>query len=379
MPIGSDMRDYRILIVGAGIAGLALGRALRKAGFWPEIIERATAWEAGGTGIYLPANGIRALRALGLEDRVLARAAVIRRQRFLNHRGHLLMDIDLERVWGACGPCLALPRAELHRALLDGADGVPIRMGVTPRSLEEVQRVRVVFSDGTAGEYDLVVGADGIRSSVRRLAFDDRPPVAVGQVSWRFVTTCPPGVTAWSAMLGEGKTFLTIPIGQGLVYCYCDEAAGGGANERRGGGLDRVRATFSAFAPPVPEILASLGERTEVHASPIEEVAQQCWGRGRVLLVGDAAHAMSPNMAEGASLALEDALVLAQSLESRPTVEAAAEAYGLRRHLRTRWVRQQTRRRDHLRSLPSAIRDLTLRTLGRHIFLANYRRLAETF
>jgi 2-polyprenyl-6-methoxyphenol hydroxylase-like FAD-dependent oxidoreductase len=369
------MPDYRILIVGAGIAGLACARTLRSAGFSPEIVERATAWQPEGAGIYIPANGGRALRALGLWEPVATRAATIPRQRFLDHRGRLLGDIDLHRVWGECGPCLALHRSDLHQVLREGAARTPIRMGTTPRSLDQDGGVRVGFGDGTSGEYDLVVGADGIRSTVRRLAVDPRPPIPRGQLSWRFVTSCPPGITTWTTMLGRGRAFLTIPIGQGLVYCYADEPDHRDRAEPAGGNLERLRAAFADFGPPVPEILEWLDESTHLHVAPIEEVAAERWGRGRVVLIGDAAHGMSPNMAEGASLAFEDALTLADSLRGHPTIEAALVEFVRLRHPRTAWVRQQTHRRDSLRSFPSPLRTVILRAFGQRMFVSNYRPL----
>jgi FAD-dependent urate hydroxylase len=199
------MEHCRILIVGGGLAGLALARALQQAGFDPEVIERAGRWDGGGTGMYLPANGVRALRALGLDQAVAARAAEISHQRLLDHRGRRLVTIDLGQLWGALGPCLALPRAELHQVL---RDGVLVRLGRSVRSLDHLDGpVGVTFDDGIGGEFDLVVGADGLRSTVRRLAVDQRPPIPVGQHSWRSWRparrSSPPGR---SCLAGEARS-----------------------------------------------------------------------------------------------------------------------------------------------------------------------------
>jgi FAD-dependent urate hydroxylase len=344
---------------------------LRRAGFDPEVIERAERWDGGGTGMYLPANGVRALRALGLEAAVAARAAPIPRQRLLDHRGRLLADIDLRELWGDVGPCLALPRADLHKVL---RDGVPVRTGRTVTSLERVDGpVAVRFDDGGDGEYDLVVGADGLHSGIRRLAGDRRPPVAVGQQSWRWLSGAdgPPEVTTWTVLLGRGASFLTVPMGGGAVYCYADATGGNGDGDP----LGRLRERFAGFAAPVPGLLARLRDPADVHAAPIQQVAAEQWGRGAVVLVGDAAHGMSPNMAEGASLAFEDALVLAACVRDAATVGQALAAFVARRSPRTGWVRAQTHRRDRTRDLPPALRNLTLRTLGRRIFRSNYRPL----
>jgi FAD-dependent urate hydroxylase len=367
-------KDGRILVVGAGIGGLAVARTLARSGFSPEVVEREPAWTEAGTGIYLPGNASRALRALGLERAVSERGIVIPRQRVSDHRGRLLVEVNLEELWDGVGPCLALERADLHAVLLEGARDVPIRMGADVSGLREQDgAVAVEFGDGTASTYDLVIGADGIRSTVRRFAFgDDATAQPVGQVGWRFVTACPPEVTSWSVMLGHRTAFLTIPIGNDRVYCYCDVASG--SNTERHQDLDEL---FSGFAEPAPSLIASLPDRTLVHRSTIEEVALDAWVRGRVVLIGDAAHATSPNMAEGAAMALEDALVLAECLERSEVVPAALAAFEARRRPRTDWVRAQTHRRDRTRYLPSVVRNAVLRTFGQRIFRSNYRPLLD--
>jgi FAD-dependent urate hydroxylase len=380
-----DMDRLRILIVGAGLAGLAAARALRQAGFDPEVIDRTPSWEVVGTGIYLPANGSRALRALGLEQTVADAGAEIAHQRILDTRGRVLVDVDLHEFWGEVGPCLGLHRADLHEIL---REDVPARLGTGIRAIDRVEGpgpVEVTFDDGRRGSYDLVVGADGLRSTVRGLAVDNRPPTPVGQHSWRYVTTSAVDTTAWSLVLAARSSFLTIPIGRGLVYGYADvltTPGGSGAPGRGTSGLDddpagELRRHFAGLPDPVPELLERLPEPGRIHVAPIEQVAEERWGRGAVVLIGDAAHAMSPNMAQGAALAFEDALVLTAELRNSSTVTEALAAFTTRRHPRASWVRTQTHRRDRTRRLPLLLRNPLLRAAGARIYHSNYHPLLD--
>jgi len=159
----------RILIVGGGIAGLSLAIALHRQGYSPELVERSRAWSAIGAGIITPANGVRVLRALGVGEAIDQTAAVIRRFGFFDQRGELLCETDLEDLWRGVGRTLGISRVKLQEALVKGASGVPIRLGVSLVTLtQDDDLVQVALSDGTSGDYDLVVGADGIYSTVRR-------------------------------------------------------------------------------------------------------------------------------------------------------------------------------------------------------------------
>ena len=372
------MEDLRILVVGAGIAGLGAARALWQRGLAADVVERETAWTDVGAGIYLPGNTVRALRSLGLESAVTERAALIPRQRFCDHRGTVLVDVDLKALWGDVGPCLALHRADLHTILASHDKAVPTRMGVSLNRLSQQDgTVAVEFDDGSLARYDLVIGADGIHSQVRQLIFGDAGIRPVGQVAWRFVIRCPPEVTTWTVLLGHGVAFLAMPIGQGQVYCYCD----GPARSIPRPGDDDVRARLAevmrGFSAPVPAILDSLGPEDAIHVAPIEEVTLDAWSFGSALLIGDAAHATSPNMAEGAAMALEDGLVLAECLASGDGVAEAAARFEARRRSRTQWVLAQTHRRDRTRNLPPAVRNFVLRKWGRNIVHANYRPLLD--
>jgi 2-polyprenyl-6-methoxyphenol hydroxylase-like FAD-dependent oxidoreductase len=199
----------RILIVGGGIAGLTAATALRRQGFAPELIERSSAWPAIGAGINLPANGVRVLRALGLGEAIDRAAEEVRGWGFFDQQGELLCKTDLRDLWREVGPCLGITRVKLQKALLAGAAAVPHRLGVSLTALtQDESSVEVHLSDGTSGSYDLVVGADGIRSTVRGLALASSPPAYNGQMIWRSVIpTRPQGMVDMMLLMGE-KYFL---------------------------------------------------------------------------------------------------------------------------------------------------------------------------
>jgi 2-polyprenyl-6-methoxyphenol hydroxylase-like FAD-dependent oxidoreductase len=360
----------RVLIVGAGVAGLALAHALRQRSITAEVVERVSEWQPGGAGLYLPGNAGRALRELGVGPAVAGRANPIGRQRLLDHRGRLLAEIDVDRFWDGVGGCVAIQRAVLHEALRDATQDVPVRLGTSVTDLEDGDEPRVSFSDGSSGSYDLVVGADGVHSTIRRLALGGPPARYVGQACWRFVADGFPDITDWTVMLGRGRTFLTVALGHGVVYCYADV----NTSEPASAADKEWRQSFADFAEPVPRLL---DQATEAYFAPIEEVVPPAWSAHRVVLVGDAAHASSPNMAQGAAMAVEDGLVLAEMLTADQPVEQALAGYAQRRQARVAWVQEQTHRRDRTRSLPPVVRNLTLRLAAERIFKSNYTPLRD--
>jgi 2-polyprenyl-6-methoxyphenol hydroxylase-like FAD-dependent oxidoreductase len=363
------VQPQRVLVIGGGIAGLAAARALLQYGLEADVVERAAAWSDPGTGMYLPANSVRALTTLRLEAALHDRAYEIRHQVFLDQRARVALDVDVRAVWGATGPCVAISHRALHELL---REGIAVRLGATVTALDDDgSRVRVGFADGSTGVYDVVVGADGVHSWVRSAVFGGADATFVGQASWRFLVDGFPEIRDWTVRLGRGKAFLTIPLGGGLIYCYADVNAARPVDPT-GGDPAKLVELCRDFPEPVPTILRERpSDGARPYFSPIEEVVQKPWVRGRTVLIGDAAHAMSPNMAEGAGMALEDAHILAETIAGgRPLEEFEA-----RRRPRVAFVQAQTHRRDRTRNLPPFLRQTTLRIAGQRIYRANYKTL----
>jgi 2-polyprenyl-6-methoxyphenol hydroxylase-like FAD-dependent oxidoreductase len=359
------MDKPRVLVVGAGISGLALVRALTDRGLPVEVVERSADWQTSGAGLYLPANAVRALYRLGIGDEVAKRAERVVRQRLHDHRGRALAEFDVSGIWGDVGDCLAISRNDLHEVLRTATAGTDVRFNAEVSSVDA--EGTVTFADGSTKSYDLIVGADGIHSAVRRSAFGGPEPRFLGQLCWRFLAEDSEiaGISDWTGRLGSGgRGFLTVQLGGGRVYCYAD------VNSPHPSAPDGDwRSLFADFAAPVPQLLE---QGADAHFAALYESVGADWTRPHIVLIGDAAHACSPSMAQGGAMALEDALVLAELLGEEDDVTAALTAFQARRADRVQWVLDQNHRRDKARKLPTPLRNLTFRLVGERLFKANH-------
>jgi len=368
------LSTVRVLIVGGGIAGLSLNLALRDSPWHVDLVERDTGQNRSGAGLAVQPNAMRALRRLGASAAVERAGAVIDRFGYRDQRGARLCDIDLGDVWSEVGPFIGITRGALHNALRAGPDRCRFGTSVTSVTQQD-GRVSVSFDDATAAEYDLVVGADGVNSDVRRLAVGGPAPAYGGQMAWRSLAPVSPGsldgVQFW---LGAGRFFGLCPAGEGTTYGFgnltCPRL-----HEPTAGRIGRLRERFAGFGAPVQEYLAAVPRDADIHCSPIEWLPGTAWYSGRVALIGDAAHAMSPMMGQGGCMAIEDALVLADELGRAPDIPAALAAYAQRRRPRVDWVREQSQALTELVQLPARIRDRALRDRGTCAFHDRYHPL----
>lgn len=323
-----------VLIVGGGIGGLCLAGALARRGIECEIVEREPAWTTVGAGISFYPNGLRALHRLGFGDAAAAAGARVERVRTCQRDGSVVSEFPGEH-WEGIGYTFAIHRAVLQQILLQAVTGVPVHMGTTVAALtDRGEHVDVALTDGTEIRAELVVGADGIRSRVRELSIGRLRPRYVGQMYWRGAVADELVETA--TMLFDTNRFIALlPLGSGVTYVALQEHT---AQPLENGVLDR----FADFGGPIPRALDALRADRNAHYGPAEEIERDEWRSGRVLLIGDAAHACSPTLAQGGSLAIEDAIVLADLLASDRRIDGALDEFVARRRPRAQWVRERT-------------------------------------
>lgn len=359
----------KILIVGAGIAGLSLARRLGDYGLEFEIIEKKSSDYSSGAGIALPFNAVRELKDLKVFDDLKGKYHQVTEVIYCTPQGKTLGRAKLLDPPFQDDMFIAMKRQDLHEALLAGLEK-KVRFNTELISIEhnEDQVTATCSNELLNGSYDLVVAADGINSSVRSQNYEGQETVHDHNIlCWRFMITLPEHGLQPTFMMGNTDLFMAYPISPNALYCYGHIHEHNKFHELTNSPRDNLRQIFSGYGGPVPDILAKL-EEADIVSDRLKSVTKPRFFDRRIAFVGDAANGCSPLIQQGAAAALEDTNCLADALAMQ-NFDQALQSYRDRRQSRINWVVQYS---DgplaHIKKLDSfsgrCIRNLMIKAVG---------------
>ncbi|KUY77227.1 FAD-dependent oxidoreductase [Burkholderia cepacia] len=334
-----------VLVIGGGFSGMATAIQCAKLGLTVDLVEIDPGWRSYGAGISIGGPTLRALRTIGVLDAFFDRGHGGDGVNLFTAGGQPIGTLPTPRVAGEDVPgggAIMRPVLADILAKATRAAGVRVQLGCTFSRIEpRGEQVDVMFTNGTHGTYDLVVGADGLYSKVRGVAFPDAPkPRYTGQGVWRAVVPRPAEIACATMWLGPRIKAGVNPVSRDEMYVFVTEDRP--TNDYIDPAewprmLSELLASFDV--PLIQSIRAQIGTESRVNYRPLESLLLPTpWFSGRVVLVGDAVHATTPHMAAGAGIGIEDAIVLAEELGRGVTVDAALHAFQARRWERCRMV-----------------------------------------
>lgn len=333
-----------VLIVGGGIGGMTAAIAMRRNGVRVDLVELSKAWTVYGVGIIQPSNTMRALDRIGLAKPCVEQGGAFPGWRILDKDGRTLFEApSTNEAAPDYPPNNGIRRPLLHRILQDAlaASGVQPRLGVSVSALEQSGHdVEVTFSDGTRGRYDLVVGADGINSHVRSLIYGDTyQPRFTGQGVWRYNFPRPAAVDWGHVYYGPGTKVGLVPLSPSLMYMFLVTAETGRERMDPAQLATLMRERMVGYTGLVAGLREMITDASEVVYRPMENLlVPPPWGRDRVILIGDAAHATTPHLSQGAAMAMEDAVLLAELAARDVPLAASLDEFVGRRFPRSKFV-----------------------------------------
>lgn len=378
---------WKAIIIGGGIGGLAAAVALRRKGHEAHVYEAAPAIEPVGKGIWVPTNAMQVLERLGLADAIYAAGWPLERIEIRTRTGALLMDVDVLKVRARYGhPTVSIHRAALVDVLAGALPSGTLHLGKRLASFEQTaQGVVARFADGDEVRGDLIIGADGIRSVLREQLFPGVRLRYGGQTCYRGIAEIELPVdlaTICREVWGGDSRMGYSAIGRRQVYWFAPVSAPADSRLLPPAELhDELLDRYARFPAPILDILRGTSPAEIIRTDLYEIEALDRWWQGRAVLLGDAAHAMTPNLGQGGAQAIEDAYILADCLAAGSNLEQAFEAYGRCRRSRVRWIAQTARRLGQAAHFSSPVlrwlRDLAMRATPAWYGNAQVDRLAR--
>lgn len=334
----------RVLIVGGGIGGLTLGVALRRQGIEADLVEIKKDWVVYGVGIIQPNNVMRALDKVGLAQPCVEAGGTFEGWRIHDEQGNVLMDAPAtSKAAPGRPPINGITRPKLHDILTAAArdTGVKVSLGVSVDNFQDDgKEVAVTFTTGETKRYDLVVGCDGVYSAVRQKVFGDRfTPKFNGQGVWRYNLPRPADMAWGNVYFGRDTKVGLVPLSPTQMYIFVVTAEPGNPRLEGAHLADHLRHRLRHYAGLVGELRKLIVDPTEVVYKPMETVmVEPRWDRGRIILIGDAAHTTTPHLAQGAAMAIEDAVLLAELLGRNAALSDVFDEFMTRRLKRAKYV-----------------------------------------
>jgi 2-polyprenyl-6-methoxyphenol hydroxylase-like FAD-dependent oxidoreductase len=364
------MNKKSIAVIGGGIAGLTAAIALRKAGHEVTIFESASEIRPLGAGLLLAANAIKGLERIGVADKVIPMGRQLSRFSILSQSGHILSEMDsniLSRKYGLNN--FAIHRGALHQILLKELPFVRIETGKRAISMEQgEQSVTIKFQDGSTHRAQYTIIADGVHSSLRRQLLPGSQVRYAGYTCWRAIVDNPGlALSASTETWGVHGRVGIVPLKDNQIYWFLCVNAAANAPEMKQMTATDLLARFAGYHAPIPQILAATSNDQLLWNDIVDIAPINRFAFGRALLMGDAAHATTPNMGQGACQAIEDAAVLLDELEKRPDqeLETTFKNFEQRRVRRTTMIVNKSWRMGRLAQLEQpwlvSVRDVMMR------------------
>ena len=338
-----------VLVIGGGVGGLTATTALRRQGIEVDLVEKNPDHSVYGVGIIQPNNTLRALDSIGLAQACVARGGAFPGWRIFDRDGNPLAEAP-----GTSDAAPGLPavngitRPILQEILLDAArgGGTEIRLGVSVATMDDDgDAVSVEFDDGTRGRYDFVVGSDGLYSDLRRRLFPDAPaPRFSDQGVWRYNFDRPPEVEWGAVYYGERTKVGLVPMSPTTMYMFLVSHEPGSPRFPRERLAELMRERLDGFTGLVATLRERITDPGEVVYRPMEHLLLPApWHRGRAIVIGDGAHATTPHLAQGAAMAIEDAVLLGELLGREAPLSDLLDEFMRRRFARAKFVIDSSR------------------------------------